>query len=126
MVLSASSVSSLTDYGSAWYFFERQVAWIVVAAIAFMVTARIDYHAWHKAVRPLLVISLVLLVAVLVPGIGAEVAGSHRCVGTGRLRLQPTDIAKLAMLVYAAALLARRAKDLLGWRPMLRPGPVVL
>src|SRR5262249_57654722 len=76
MVLSASSVSSLTDYGSAWYFFERQVAWIVVAAVAFMVMARIDYHAWRKAVRPLLVISLVLLVAVLVPGLGVQVARS--------------------------------------------------
>jgi cell division protein FtsW len=126
MVLSASSVSSLTDYGSAWYFFERQVAWIVVAAIAFMVAARIDYHAWRKAVRPLLVISLVLLVAVLVPGIGVEVAGSRRWLGTGMLRFQPTEIAKLALLVYAADLLARRSKDLHDWRRVLRPVLIVL
>jgi len=126
MVLSASSVSSLTDYGSAWYFFERQVAWIAVAAVAFMVTARIDYHAWRKAVRPLLIISLVLLVAVLVPGIGVEVAGSRRWLGTGILRFQPTEIAKLALLVYAADLLARRTKDLHDWRRVLRPVLIVL
>src|SRR5262249_21030241 len=119
MVLSASSVSSLTDYGSAWYFFERQVAWIAVAALAFMVTARIDYHAWRKAVRPLLVISVVLLVAVLVPGIGVEIAGSRRWLGTGMLRFQPTEIAKLAILVYTADLLARRTKDLHDWRRVL-------
>jgi cell division protein FtsW len=126
MVLSASSVSSLTDYGSAWYFFERQVAWIAVAAVAFMIAARIDYHAWRKAVRPLLVVSLVLLLAVLVPGIGVEVAGSRRWLGTGVLRFQPTEIAKLALLIYAADLLTRRAKDLHDWRKVLRPILIVL
>jgi cell division protein FtsW len=126
MVLSASSVSSLTDYGSAWYFFERQVLWIAVAAAAFMVTARIDYHAWRKCVRPLLVVSLVLLVAVLIPGIGVEVAGSRRWLGTGVLRFQPTEIAKLALLLYAADVLTRRARDLHDWRRVLRPVLIVL
>jgi cell division protein FtsW len=126
MVLSASSVSSLTDYGSAWYFFERQVLWIAVAAAAFMVTARIDYHAWRKCVRPLLVVSMVLLVAVLIPGIGVEVAGSRRWLGTGVLRFQPTEIAKLALLLYAADVLTRRARDLHDWRRVLRPVLIVL
>jgi len=126
MVLSASSVSSLTDYGSAWYFFERQVAWIAVAAAAFMLAARIDYHAWRRWVRPLLVVSLVLLVVVLVPGIGIQVAGSRRWLGGGLLRFQPTEIAKLALLVYTADLLARRAKDLHDWRRVLRPVLIVL
>jgi cell division protein FtsW len=126
MVLSASSVSSLTDYGSAWYFFERQVAWIAVAAAAFMLAARIDYHAWRKWVRPLLIVSLVLLVVVLIPGIGILVAGSRRWLGGGLLRFQPTEIAKLALLVYTADLLARRAKDLHDWRRVLRPVLIVL
>src|SRR6266496_5624818 len=110
MVLSASSVASLTDYGSAWYFFERQAAWTAVGAAAFMITARIDYHAWRRWVRPLLVISGVLLVAVLIPGIGVEVAGSRRWLGTGILRFQPTEVAKLALLVFAADVVSRRAK----------------
>jgi cell division protein FtsW len=126
MVLSASSVSSLTDYGSAWYFFERQVAWTAVAAIAFMVAARIDYHAWRRWTRPLLIVSIVLLLAVLVPGIGIEVAGSRRWLGAGALRFQPTEIAKLALLVYAADLLARRVRDLHDWRRVLRPVLIVL
>ncbi len=126
MVLSASSVSSLTDYGSAWYFFERQVAWTAVAAIAFMVAARIDYHAWRRWTRPLLVVSIVLLLAVLVPGIGIEVAGSRRWLGAGSFRFQPTEIAKLALLVYATDLLARRARDLHDWRRVLRPVLIVL
>jgi cell division protein FtsW len=121
MVLSASSVSSLTDYGSAWYFFQRQIAWTAIAVAAFMITARIDYHAWRRWVRPLLVISGVLLFAVLIPGIGVEVAGSRRWLGPGMLRIQPTEIAKLALLVFAADVVARRAKELHDWRRVLRP-----
>jgi cell division protein FtsW len=121
MVLSASSVSSLTDYGSAWYFFQRQVAWTAVAVAAFMITARVDYHAWRRWVRPLLVVSGVLLLAVLIPGIGVEVAGSRRWLGTGALRFQPTEIAKLTLLVFAADVVARRAKELHDWRRVLRP-----
>jgi cell division protein FtsW len=126
MVLSASSVSSLTDYGSAWYFFERQVAWTVVAAAAFMITARVDYHTWRRWIRPLLVVSVVLLLAVLLPGIGIEVAGARRWLGVGPIRFQPTEIAKLALLVFAADLLARRARDVHDWRKVLRPVLIVL
>ena len=126
MVLSASSVSSLTDYGSAWYFFQRQVAWTIVAVAAFVITARIDYHAWRRWVRPLLVVSGVLLLAVLIPGIGIEVAGSRRWLGTGALRFQPTEIAKLALLVFAADVVARRTKELHDWRRVLRPVLLVL
>jgi cell division protein FtsW len=126
MVLSASSVASLTDYGSAWYFFQRQAAWTAVGVAAFIITARIDYHGWRRWVRPLLVISGVLLVAVLIPGIGVEVAGSRRWLGTRLLRVQPTEIAKLALLVFAADVVSRRAKELHDWRRVLRPVLIVL
>jgi cell division protein FtsW len=126
MVLSASSVASLTDYGSAWYFFERQVAWTAVAAAAFMITARIDYHAWRRWVRPLVIVSGLLLFAVLIPGIGVHVAGSRRWLGSGVLRFQPTEIAKLALLVFAADVVARRSRELHDWRRVLRPVLLVL
>ena len=70
MVLSASSVLSLTSYGSAWYFFQRQLIWTLLGVIAFAVIVRIDYHRWASVVRPLLAATSVLLVAALVPGIG--------------------------------------------------------
>src|SRR2546423_14083093 len=63
MVLSASSVSSLTDYGSAWYFFQRQIAWTVVAGAAFVLTPRLHYHPWRRWGRPLPVLSGVVLLA---------------------------------------------------------------
>ncbi len=121
MVLSASSVSSLTDYGSAWYFFERQVIWTAVGVLAFFVTARIDYHAWRRWVVPMLVVSIGLLLVVLIPGIGISVGGSRRWLGAGAVRFQPTEVAKLALLVFAADLLTRRKDQLGDWRATLRP-----
>src|SRR5258708_16549614 len=54
MVLSASSVLSLTTYGSAWYFFERQLIWTVVGIIGFAIALRIDYPRWRDWVNPML------------------------------------------------------------------------
>ncbi len=126
MVLSASSVLSLTSYGSAWYFFQRQLVWTLLAVIAFMVVARIDYHRWQSIVRPLLVGTTVLLVAVLVPGIGVYVSGSRRWLGFGAWRFQPSELAKLALLLFAADLLTRREGELYDTRRVLRPLLLVL
>ena len=52
MVLSASSVASLTDYGSPWYFFFRQLIWTVFGVVAFVVGVRVDYQRWQKPSRP--------------------------------------------------------------------------
>src|ERR1700712_161141 len=53
MVLSASSVQSLSNYGSAWFFFERQLLWCTLGVAAFVVLARVDYRTWRKYVTPL-------------------------------------------------------------------------
>ena len=86
-----------------------------------MITARIDYHAWRRWVIPLLVVSIALLFLVLIPGIGVYVAGSRRWLGSGALRFQPTEIAKLALLIFAADVVTRRAREVHDWRRVLRP-----
>ena len=121
MVLSASSVASLTNYGSAWYFFQRQLLWTVLGVVVFAITARIDYHAWRRWVIPMLVVCVALLVLVLIPGIGVYVAGSRRWLGSGAWRFQPTEPTKLALLVFAADVLTRRAIEVHDWRRVIRP-----
>ena len=126
MVLSASSVVSLTTHGSAWYFFERQLVWTLLGAVAFGVVARIDYRRWRDWARPLLVVSTGLLVLVLIPHFGTYVAGSRRWLGIGPWRFQPTELAKLAMVLFTADLLTRREHELHDWRATLRPIVVVV
>src|SRR5436190_14368723 len=49
MILSASSVASLSSYGTAWFFFERQLMWATLGFVAFLIAARIDYRRWRQA-----------------------------------------------------------------------------
>jgi len=121
MVLSASAVDSNEDYGSPWYQFQRQFLWLVLGSIALVVAMRVDYHSWRRKAPLLLVASLGLLAFVLVPGFGLEVNGASRWLGFGSFRIQPSEIAKLAVLVFVADLLARRADKIDNTRLTLRP-----
>jgi cell division protein FtsW len=116
MILSASSVAALSDYGSSWYFFDRQLIWAIGGVIAFVAASSFDYHWWRRAAPWLLGISVAGLVVVLVPGIGIMVDGSRRWLGAGPISVQPTEIAKIALLCCAANVLARRAEYLHEWR----------
>ncbi|MGH9154992.1 MAG: putative lipid II flippase FtsW [Acidimicrobiales bacterium] len=107
MVLSASSVKALADQGSSWTIFLRQLLWVVVGGAAMLLAARVDYRRWRRLGLPLLVLSAGLLVAVLVPGVGITAGGSTRWLGAGGWRVQPSELAKLAVLVFSADLLSR-------------------
>jgi cell division protein FtsW len=126
MVMSASSVVALDDYGSSWYFVLRQAAWAAAGVVALVVIARVDYHRWRRVAGPFLMASLVLLALVLVPGIGVGANGATRWIGVGPLTIQPSEMAKLALLLWVADLLARRAAHMSNTRATLRPVIVVL
>jgi cell division protein FtsW len=121
MVLSSSSVEALANYGSSWLFFKRQLTWTSLGLIGLAVTSRIDYRTLRRYVGPMLVISAGLLLLVLVPGVGVNVNGSTRWLGVGAMRFQPSELAKLALLLYGADLLTRRAASVGDWRAVLRP-----
>ena len=108
MVGSASPVISLITYGSPWTIFIRQVLWMVVGIGALLVFARVDYRKWRKLGAPLVVVTLGLLLAVLVPGLGVTAGGSSRWIGFGMLRLQPSELMKLALVLFAADIVVRR------------------
>jgi len=108
MVGSASPVVSLITYHSPWTIFFRQVLWMVVGIGALLIFARIDYRAWRRWSVPLVGGTLCLLVAVLVPGLGVTAGGSSRWIGVGLLRLQPSELMKLAMVVFAADIVVKR------------------
>jgi cell division protein FtsW len=126
MVLSASSVSALDDYGSTWYVAMRQGMWLSIGAAMCIVVMRIDYHRWRRSAAPLLAGSVLLLMLVLVPGVGMNVNGASRWLGYGPFSLQPSELAKLAVLLFVADLLARRAAWIGDIRLTLVPATIVL
>ena len=116
MILSASSVAALSNYGSSWYFFNRQLAWALVGALAFVIAARVDYHTWRRLAPGILFVAVVLLFVVLLPGVGIVVDGSRRWLGYGAMRMQPSELAKIALLLFSADVLTRRVDALSDWR----------
>lgn len=126
MVLSASSVEALQQDGSPWYVFKRELLWTAIGAVGLVVAARVDYHLWQRLSRPFLVLTMVLLLAVLVPGIGVSGGGASRWIGLGSVHVQPSDLMKLAMVLFVADLLTRRAERMHDWRATVRPVLIVL
>ncbi len=125
MVLSASSVDSVRARGDAWSVSIRQALWVAAGLAALLATSAVDYSFWRRLVNPLLIASIALLVLVLVPGIGITAGGSTRWLGIGGFRFQPSELAKLALLLFGADLLARRQYQIANSKASLRPVLIV-
>ena len=125
MVLSASSVTALYEYGSSWYHFKRQLIWVTIGTVAMVIVMRVAYHRWRRYTKALVLGSGLLMVLVMVPGLGVNVNGSSRWLGYGFARIQPSEFAKLAVLLFVADLLARRSDKVGNWRVTLQPVLVV-
>lgn len=121
MVLSASSVTAIGDYGSAWFFFQRQLVWLALGAVAFIVMSRIPYTFWRKMTKPIVFSSLFLLLIVLIPGVGIEAFGSRRWLGFGSWRFQPSEYAKIALVIFAAEFLTRKEKVMGSFKEIMYP-----
>jgi cell division protein FtsW len=121
MVLSASSVQALRNHGSSWYFFNRQLVWVSLGGAALVATSKVDYRRWRTIAAPVLGLSICLMLLVLVPNVGIRVSGSNRWLGAGPFRLQPSELAKLGLLLFTADLLARRHDKVRDWRLTTRP-----
>ena len=109
MVLSSSSVSDLRDYDDAWYHLRRQVVWVALGLAGLFTTLRFDYRRLRSLARPGFILAVVLLVLVLIPGVGIRVNGSARWLGMRGVTFQPSEFAKLAVIVFGANLLANRS-----------------
>jgi cell division protein FtsW len=126
MVLSSSSLSSIATYGSPWSIVERQGLWSLIGAIAFVATARMSLQFWRRVAVPLICATGVVLLAVLVRGVGSVAGGSARWIGFGMLRVQPSEIAKLAAVIFVADLVARRSRGTGEPVDVVRPVVIVL
>ena len=125
MVLSASSILSLRQFGTPWHFFIRQLMWLTVGIAGFAIALRVHHERWRRLAPAAMYVSIGLLFAVLVPGIGMRASGASRWLGTSSLQIQPSEIAKLALVVFAADILDRRAAKN-DWKYQVMPVLAVL
>ncbi len=109
-VSSASVVISFDRFGHNFYYLRTQLIATVLGLIAMSITTAIDYRYWRKMAYPLMLVTVGLLVAVLIPGIGRELGGARAWIYLGPINFQPAEIVKLTFLLYFAAWLERQGE----------------
>ncbi len=108
MVFSASSITSLTTFGSPWHYFIRQWIWLALGWTGLFVASRVHHSFWRRIAPVLMWMTVGLLFAVLVPGVGVSAGGATRWLGTTSVQIQPSELAKLALIIFSADVLDRR------------------
>ena len=124
MVFSASSATSVLAEGGGdgFYYLKRTLLFAAIGLAAMRLLSARGARLARFLTPALLAVSIALLLAVLIPGVGQTVNGSQRWLGTGLLRFQPSELVKVALILYGAHLLAtqpRRTRDLRGLGPYL-------
>lgn len=110
VVYNASSVSAFRDFGDKYHFLREQMVWAGVGFVSLFITSKIHYSFWHKVALPTLFITIILLVAVYVPGIGSSFLGARRWIDLGFTTVQPAELVKLSIVIYLSAWLSQKEK----------------
>ncbi|OJI06608.1 putative lipid II flippase FtsW [bacterium CG10_46_32] len=108
MLFSASVAVGIERFGDANFFIKRQLMWLAIGLVAGYIGYKVDYHYWQKWSLFILLGSILLLVTVFIPGIGAGGNGAQRWVNLGIASFQPSEFVKLSLVVYLAAWLSER------------------
>ena len=111
-VYTSSFAVGYHEYGDTNYFVARQAVFALLGVGALVFFMRMDYNRLRAWSVPMLLLAFVGLILVLVPGIGVERNGATRWLVFGPVSLQPSEFAKLAVVIYIAAWLASRGKDI--------------
>jgi cell division protein FtsW len=110
MIFSASSATALLEHHDVAYYVKRQLLWLAVGLVVAYGAYRLDYHLLKRWAPYLLVGSVLSLLLVLVPHVGVAVNGARRWIGGSSISLQPSEFAKLALVIYLAAMLSSRGE----------------
>jgi len=112
MVASASISIASKETGDAFFFLKRQMVFIVLGVIGCGVMTRIPTALWEKLQVPLLLAAFAMLILVLIPGIGAKVNGSRRWIHLPFSNIQPSELARVFILIFIAGYVVRKQKEL--------------
>jgi len=108
MIYSSSSIYAWERYQDSFYFIKRHLAFLTVGMLLAFLVMVVDYRLLRKYARKFIWIALLLLVLVLIPGIGREVAGARRWFRFKFISFQPSEFVNLALIIYVADYICRK------------------
>lgn len=114
MLSSASSAVAFQRFGNNLYYVTHQLLnGFIPGVIACVAASMVDYHLWRRLGFTIFVASIILLIAVLIPGLGVSFGGAQSWLGLGPIVFQPAEVTKLAFIMYLAAWLEKRDKKVI-------------
>lgn len=121
MVLSASAPSSLSTNGNSYTYVIKQLVFAIIGIILMFIISRFDYRIYKKFYKIAYIISIVALISVIIPGIGVEVKGAKRWINLGFGNFQPSEIAKIGLIIFYAGYLTEHKNELgFFWRGCIK------
>lgn len=106
---SASVVLSQENFGESYFYLKHQILYgLSIGLILALLIQKIPYWYWQKISFPLLILTFVLLILVFVPGLGYEYGGAQRWISWGPISFQSAELAKLSLIIYLSAWLAKK------------------
>ncbi len=127
MVTSASAVVAEKFRGDTFFFLKHQLYYGgTVGLFAFVAAVFVPYRNWRLLALPGLLLSVVLLILVFIPGLAVTSAGASRWIGLGPITVQPTEIVKLAFILYLAALFEVKGTDIRSFSKSVIPFLIIM
>lgn len=127
-LLSASAVESQRDFGNIYSYFLHQLLYgIGLGILAAFVAYKINFKKWRVFALPILLAAIFLLIVVLIPAISSEAGGARRWISIAGFSMQPSEFAKLALIIYLAAWFdLRRASTVKRWNEGFIPFIIIV
>lgn len=126
MVYSASSIMAAKKFNDGFYFLKRQGIYALLGFGVMAIAMQVDYHVWRRVAVPVLLACLALLILVFIPGIGGTAKGASRWVRLPGFNFQPSEMAKVALIIYMAYSLDKKQEKLKEFMSGFLPYMVIL
>lgn len=110
MVYDASAIAGLKDFRDSLYYIRQQLIWVSIGLVSMIFFTGFDYKKFKFLSVPLLFCSVLLLLAVFIPGLGVSGGGAHRWLRLGMVTIQPAEIIKLTGVIYLAVLFEKQVR----------------
>ena len=109
-VFEASSVRSFSEFGDSFHYFKLQFVWIILGIVIMFILAAINYHRLYYVSFMSMLTTIMLLFLVLIPGIGYKAGGARRWLDFGFMNFQPTELAKMSVIIYLSSWFIHRER----------------
>ncbi len=126
MISSTSMVFGQSFHNDPFWFIRRQIIWAVFSFIALVVFSKIDYHKYSKISNFIILITIGILAVVLTPGVGLEIAGATRWINLLFFTVQPSEFAKIGIILYLSDILNKKYRNIYRIKAILLPAFIFL